>query len=298
MRVYKIGKKEVEISNPDKILFPQISFSKYELVEYYGKIASYMLPHLKERPLNMKRAPDGIEGESFYQQSAGNYFPSWVDKVEVKKKDDGNITHVVCNNRETLIFMANLACITIHIWLSKTVNIECPDKMIFDLDPPEDGGFDLVRFGAFKLREYFKEISVESFVMTTGSKGLHVVIPITTNSKFDEVREYARRVGEELSRKYPEKLTMEQSIIKRKGRLFMDYMRNSYGITSVCPYSVRLLPEAPVATPLEWNELKNNKMAARFWTVRNIFRRMSMRDDPWENFFKHKVDISSHIKSG
>jgi bifunctional non-homologous end joining protein LigD len=294
-KIYKAGRRNIEISNPDKILFPSIDFSKYDLVNYYGNISFYILPHLKGRPLNMKRAPDGIEGKSFYQQDAGSYFSTEVDRARVKKKDNGIVTHIVCNKRSTLVLMANLACITIHIWSSKTGSIEKPDKMIFDLDPPENG-FGLVRSGALKLKEYFDERSISSFVMTTGSKGLHVVIPIKPDNEFKKIREYARRVGEELSDKYPGKFTIEQSIKKRKGRLFMDYMRNSYGVTSVCPYSVRLLPHAPVAAPLYWDELRNKKIKARSWTVSNIFKRLDKKGDPWKDFSRHRVDIIKHLE--
>jgi len=297
MQEYRAGNKKIKISNPDKILFPDIDFNKSDLVDYYAGISRYMLRHLKDRPINMKRAPDGVAGESFYQQSAGNYFPSWVDKVEVIKKDGEKIIHVVCNDKKTLVFMSNLACITIHIWLSRTDNIKYPDKMIFDLDPPRDGGFDQVRTGALRLKEYFDKYSIESFVMTTGSKGLHVVIPIKPKYGFDIVRGYARRVGEQLSQRYPGSFTVEQSREKRKGRLFMDYMRNSYGITSVCPYSIRLFPEAPVAVPLDWKELEDNNVGARSWTVKNIFRRLGHRDDPWKGIYRHRIDIGKYIKN-
>jgi len=294
-KVYKAGRTNIEISNPDKVFFPLINFSKYDLINYYGNISTYILPHLKGRPVNMKRAPDGIRGESFYQQDAGSYFPEEVDRVRVKKKQNGIVTHVVCNKKSTLILMANLACVTIHIWLSKTSNIKKPDKMVFDLDPPERR-FEPVRFGALKLKEYFDERSVPSFVMTTGSKGLHVVIPIKPENGFKKIREYARRVGDELSVRYPGKFTTEQSIKNRKGRLFVDYMRNSYGITSVCPYSIRLLPDAPVAVPLEWDELQNKKVESRSWTVNNIFKRLDKKGDIWKDFYKHRVNINSHLE--
>jgi len=152
MYKYKAANKNIEISNPDKVLFPDIGFTKSDLVEYYTGISACMLRHLKQRPVNMKRAPDGTKGGSFYQQSAGNYFPSWVETVEVAKSDGSLITHVVCDDKKTLAVMANLACITIHIWLSRTSSLENPDKIIFDLDPPEGKGFRLVNFGAQKIR--------------------------------------------------------------------------------------------------------------------------------------------------
>jgi len=295
MAKYKAINKNIEISNPDKTLFPEIGFTKSDLVEYYAGISSHMLRHLKKRPVNMKRAPDGTEGESFYQQSAGNYFPSWVETVEVTKSDGSSISHVVCNNKETLAVMANLACITIHIWLSRTSSLGNPDKIIFDLDPPEGKGFSLVKFGAQKLREYFEARSIKSFVMTTGSKGLHVSIPIKPENGFDRVREYAKKISQELSDRYPDKLTTRQKKDKRQGRLFVDYMRNSYGITSVCPYSIRLLDEAPVAAPLDWDELGDSDITARSWTVSNIFKRLGQREDPWRDIYRHRISIDRHM---
>jgi len=296
MYKYKAANKNIEISNPDKVLFPDIGFTKSDLVEYYTGISACMLRHLKQRPVNMKRAPDGTKGGSFYQQSAGNYFPSWVETVEVAKSDGSLITHVVCDDKKTLAVMANLACITIHIWLSRTSSLENPDKIIFDLDPPEGKGFGLVKFGAQKLREYFEARSIKSFVMTTGSKGLHVAIPIKPENGFDRVREYAKNIGRELSDRYPDKLTTRQQKDKRQGRLFMDYMRNSYGMTSVCPYSIRLLEGAPVAAPLDWDELEDSDLSARSWTVSNIFKRLGQREDPWKDIYRHRISIEKYMQ--
>ena len=296
MYKYKAANKNIEISNPDKVLFPDIGFTKSDLVEYYTGISACMLRHLKQRPVNMKRAPDGTKGGSFYQQSAGNYFPSWVETVEVAKSDGSRITHVVCDDKKTLAVMANLACITIHIWLSRTSSLENPDKIIFDLDPPEGKGFRLVNFGAQKIREYFEARSIKSFVMTTGSKGLHVAIPIKPENGFDRVREYAKNIGRELSDRYPDKLTTRQQKDKRQGRLFMDYMRNSYGMTSVCPYSIRLLEGAPVAAPLDWDELEDSDLSARSWTVSNIFKRLGQREDPWKDIYRHRISIEKYMQ--
>jgi bifunctional non-homologous end joining protein LigD len=295
MEEYTATNKNIEISNPDKVLFPDIGFTKSDLVGYYTSISSHMLRHLRQRPVNMKRAPDGIRGESFYQQRAGNYFPSWVETVEVTKSDGGSITHIICDDKKTLAVMANLACITIHIWLSRTSSLGNPDKIIFDLDPPEGKGFDLVKFGARKLREYFEHRSIRSFVMTTGSRGLHVAIPIKPENGFERIRKYTKKIGRELSDRYPDKLTIRQQKDKRRGRLFMDYMRNSYGITSVCPYSIRLLDEAPVAAPLDWDELGDSNITARSWTVGNIFKRLGQREDPWKDIYRHRISIDKYM---
>ncbi len=290
-KTYKVNNRKIIISNLHKIIYPDINVTKRDIVEYYSKISSTMIPHTRNRPLNMHRAPDGMNGEKFYQQKISDYFPNWIARVEVKKREGGKIIHVLCNNKETLLYLSGQAVLTFHTWLSRAQFLEKPDKLIFDLDPPSSKGFSSVVYGAFKLKEYFDQKSVKSYIMTTGSKGLHVIVPIKPGKKFSEVRKKAKNIATKLAEKYPQELTTEQHKDKRGGRLFLDYLRNSYGQTSVSPYSLRIMPRAPVATPLDWDELKNKSLESQTYNIKNIFKRLGQKEDPWEDFFKNQSDI-------
>ena len=170
MATLQFGRYTVETSNTDKIFFPGEKITKGDVIEYYHKIADYMLPHLKDRPLAMQRFPDGLGGESFFQKDISDYFPDWIDRTKVRK-EDGSVTQVVCNNTATLVYLANQACLTPHVWLSKVDKLDYPDRLVFDLDPPSDD-FAPVRDAAQLALELFDELRLSVFVQTTGSKGV------------------------------------------------------------------------------------------------------------------------------
>lgn len=277
----------IELSHPDKLYFPQDGLSKSDLINYYRRIADVMLPHIQNRPLSLQRFPEGIHEKGFYQKEVSDYFPDWIEQVLIPVESEGESQpQVVCNDIATLIYLANQGCITFHPWLSREDNLNQPDRVIFDLDPPPEGDFDLVRTGAQSLRSALEETGLIPFVMTTGSKGLHVTAPLNARADFDTVRAFARRLAEELVNKEPKKFTTETRKEKRNGRLFLDYLRNAYAQTAVAPYSVRPLPGAPVATPLEWHELQSDLDSQRYNTG-NIFRRLGQKDDPWREMAKY-----------
>ena len=230
----------------------------------------------------MHRFPDGVTEEGFYQKELPDYFPPWVDRVIIKKKEGGTIEQVVCNNAATLVYLANQACITPHVWLSRTDKLNYPDKLVFDLDPPNDN-FEPVRAAAFALKDKMKEIGLEPFVMTTGSRGVHVVTPLDCSQDFDTVRTFAERLADSLAQEYPDHLTTEQRKNKRGSRVFLDTLRNSYAQTSVAPYAVRARSGAPIATPLEWEELEDT--TSQSYTIQNISKRLSQKDDPWKSIY-------------
>ena len=267
----------VEISNPDKALFPD-GLTKANLARYYERIAETMLPHVRGRPVHMQRFPDGIEGNEIQQKQAPDYFPDFVERARVKRKRGGSVDHVVIENEETLVYLADQACITPHVWLSRIDKVDHPDQVIFDLDPP---GRDLepVRAAARALKELLEETGLAAYLKTTGSRGLHVVAPLDRSADFDEVRTFARKLAALLAEREPKRFTVEQRKEKRRGRLYLDTARNAYAQTAVAPYAVRALPGAPIACPLEWREL--DRVEPRQFTVRNIARRLARKDDPW-----------------
>lgn len=291
MSKLRIGEHTVETSSPDKVLFPGQGITKGELVDYYHRIADSMVPHMQGRPLSMRRYPNGIDGAGFYQQEAPDYFPDWIERVKVEK-EGGDIIHAVCNDAATLVYLANQNTITPHVWLSRTAHVRKPDQIIFDLDPSNDD-FGAVRKAAHYIREILEEHELRAFLMTTGSSGVHVRTPIQPEHDFDVVRRFARRLAEVLAEKYSDEVTTEQRKNKRKGRIYLDVMRNAYAQTAVTPYAVRALEGAPIATPIEWNELRD--AAPQRYTIRNIFRRMGQKTDPWATMYRNASRLPSEL---
>jgi bifunctional non-homologous end joining protein LigD len=286
-----LNNHKINISSADKILFPETGITKGELIEYYERIAEYMLPHLYNRPLNMQRFPTGIDKAGFYQKDRPDYFPKWIKSIEVEK-EGGTVCHVLTNNKATLVYLANQGCITFHTWLSLKDKLHHPDKMIFDLDPDE-GNFEAAKKAARIVKEFLeRELNLPAYLMTTGSKGLHVVTPLNKRSDFDQVKIFSKKISEIIAHRYPNDFTIEIRKDKRKGRLFLDYLRNAYAQTGVAPFSVRARENAPVATPLSWDELENDKLNAQIFNIRNIFSRLDSINNPWEGFKNSSVGIS------
>ena len=285
----EFGPYSFETSNEDKVLFPGAGITKGELIRYYREMAPVMLPHLEDRPLTLHRFPDGIGEDGFYQQDAPDFFPDWIATCHAPRAGgdgDGPVEHVLCNNEATLAYLANQAAITLHAWLASAPKLHTPDKLVFDLDPPGDD-FEPVRQGARWLVELFEQLDLAPFVMTTGSRGLHVVTLLKPELDFDDVRHFARAMADWLANQHPDTLTVAHRKNKRRGRLYLDVMRNAYGQTSVAPYSVRALPGAPVATPIAPGELGDKNLEAQRWHLKNIRRRLGQRDDPWRNIHRH-----------
>ncbi|MEX2498207.1 MAG: non-homologous end-joining DNA ligase [Wenzhouxiangellaceae bacterium] len=286
-RIIKVGGREVAISHPDKMLFPDDGITKFNLAEYYLKISDVALRHYRDRPLSMHRYPDGIDNGGFFQKNISDYFPDWIDRATMPKQG-GKVTHVVANDAATLVYLANQACITPHLALSRTDRPDHPDRMIFDLDP-SDNDFGKVQASAKHLKVFLDRLELVSFVQTTGSRGLHVVVPLDRKGDFDRVRDFSHRVCRKLAEEHPDLMTVEQRKNKRGERVFLDDLRNAYGQTSVAPYAVRARPGAPLATPLDWDEVNRDALDPQKYNIGNIFRRLGQIDDPW-------ADISSHAQ--
>ena len=290
-----VGRRKISITNGDKIIFPKTNISKKELIDYYYNIANIMVPYMKNRPLTMQRFVHGADKEGFYQKNASDYFPSWIKRIPIKKKEDGLVNYVVCNNAPTLVYLANQLSITFHVWLSRVDKLNFPDRMIFDLDPSVKG-FAIVRFAARQLNTFLRTIGLIPFVMTTGSRGLHVVVPLDRKADFDTVRSCARDIADLLVARYPAKFTTEIRKVKRGKRLFIDTLRNSFAQTGVAPYSVRARPGAPIATPIFWDELGTRGMRSDKFTIKTIFRRLSRKDDPWHDIDKYACSLKKARK--
>lgn len=273
----RAGGHAIEITHADKVLFPKGKITKEELARYYAKVARLMIPLIKDRPISMKRYPKGIKQGGFFQKNAPETLPSFVKTASVSRKEKGAARMILCNNVATLIWLANQNCIAPHIWLSRIDKPDIPDRMIFDLDPPARKGISAVIEGALILRQFLeKELKLKTFVNTTGSRGVHVVVPIKRGYGFKEVRAFAKAAAEELTSRHPKLFTHEVRKNKRGGKIYLDIMRNGYGQTVVAPFAVRPKEGAPIALPLSWSQLKNLSSADAF-----TLRTFSIRTNPW-----------------
>jgi len=277
-----IDGRTIDITNREKLFYPESGVTKGDVIDYYSQVFPHMEPHLRGRPVSFERYPDGIGGTHFFQKNASDYFPDWIQTARLEK-EDGDVDYVVIDERASLVFLADQAALLIHVFLSTVDRPHRPDRFIFDLDPPADD-FGPVRQAAHILRDVLEEAGLHPLVMTTGSKGLHVTTPIYPESEYDDVRAFARRVAERAAEAHPEELTLEQRKEKRQGRVYLDIIRNTYGQTAVCPYSLRARPEASVATPLDWDEVADAGLRPDQYTLTNVFRRLGQKRDPWSRF--------------
>jgi len=289
--VIEIGSRRIEAANLDDVIFPELGITQGDLITIYRRLANSMLPHLEDRPLTMERYPDGLDQEGFYQRRAPSYFPDWVRRVSVHvKEDDGEQPAVVCDDEATLVYLVDQGLITPHVWLSRAEQLTRPDKLIFDLDPPDDD-FDRVRFAGELLHDILSELGLASFVMTTGSRGAHVVVPLVREDDFDGTRAFAQDVADLAAAKEPYRLTVEMRKEERGEKVFVDTLRNVYGQNSVAPYAVRAKAGAPVATPLEWDEFSDGALHSQSYTVENIFRRLGQKADPWADIIEEAQSL-------
>ncbi len=285
----RAGRRTVEVSRPEKVLFPP-KLTKADLAGYYEAVAGTMLPHLARRPLNLERYPDGIDGHRIIQQHASSHFPDWVGRFTVPARK-GPVEHVVAGDAATLVYLAGQACITLHRWLSRTDSLDRPDLLVVDLDPSVDRPAE-VRRAALIFGALLRELGLDPWAMTTGSRGYHVVVPLRRMAGFDTVREFARRLGELAALREPRLLTNEQRKANREGKILVDVQRNAYGQTSVAPYAVRARPKAPVATPLHWEELEDRRTTATRWTISSVPGRIARDGDPWQEMARSRQSLS------
>ena len=278
--VIRDGQITVELSHPEKVLFPADGVTKGDLVQYYLAAAARMLPLIADRPVTMIRYPDGISRHPILQKNAPDYFPDWITRAEVAKQG-GSVHHVICDKPATLAYLANQACVEVHVFLSRVGSLDHPDQLIFDLDPPDDDQFAGIRRAALLLRELLEsDLGLTAYVKTTGGKGLHVHVPLDGAQDFEAVRQLARQAGGALAARAPDLVSTEQRKDKRGGLIYADPMRNAYGQHAAAPYSVRGRPGAPVATPLDWAELDDDGLSPHQFTVATVPGRLA-GDDPW-----------------
>ena len=282
-----VGKRELELSNLEKVLFPEDGIVKAEVIAYYLSIAPTLLTHAKGRALTLIRFPDGITGESFYQKNRPDWAPDWIEFVTLgKEKKD----YIIATEPALLVWLANLASLEIHQLHSRKPNYDNPDYMVFDLDPPEGYDFSKVIALAKKLRDVIDGYGYKPYVKTTGGKGLHICCPIEPLWDFHEVFEAAQDIAKPFVDANQESATLQIKKDARKGRILVDIFRIRSGQSIVSPYSLRGRNGAPVSMPLEWHELDSVKSPLEF-NIRSVVDKVKSDGDAWEGFDAYAVAL-------
>jgi bifunctional non-homologous end joining protein LigD len=271
----------VELSNLDKVFWPDDGLTKGDLIDYYRAVAPAILPHLRNRPLTVIRHPDGLRGGSFYQKQTPQYAPSWVRTAELPAESGRGkrkrVRYTLCNDRRTLTWLANQASIELHPWLSRMDRIERPEYLVLDLDPP-DGRFNMAVRAALLIRDVLAEHDVRGCAKTSGAKGVHVYVPLRRSRGYGSVARAARRVADLAAEREPDLATTEFMKANRAGKVFLDFTRIGPGKHMAAPYSVRARPGAPVSYPVPWTDLE--RVAPGDFTIRNV-PGLIAAGDPW-----------------
>lgn len=278
--VVRVDGHELTVTNPDKVLFPADGITKWQLVEHQLTCAGLLLPLLADRPVTLRRYPDGIEAEGWFQKHPPPGLPSWVRHAEVPRGGSGDtIEQLVVDGAATLLYLANLAAIELHLGPAAVQAPDHPLELVFDLDPPPGAPVSAVRRAARRVRSVLDELGMPSRLKTTGSAGFHIHVPLDGAATQSLARDVAKAIATIAARRHPAELTVEHRRARRGDRVLIDWFRNAPAQTAIAPYSVRARPMAPVATPMDWSELARTE--PQRWTITSIPRRLAQQGDAW-----------------
>ncbi len=291
-----VGGKRISLSNLDKVLYPRAGFNKMQVIDYYTHVAPSLLPHLKNRPLTLKRYPNGVTAEFFYEKRCPSFRPPWLKTVSVySKTNNGQMSFCVVNDLPSLLWIANLATLELHTSLAKAPSLDRPTMMVFDLDPGP--GTDILDCAevAFQLRPLLAKSGLASFPKTSGSKGLQIYVPLNTTVAFERTKEFARALAEKLAREHPNSIVANMSKALRKGKVFIDWSQNDRHKTTVCVYSLRAKDYPTVSTPVEWGEveraLETRSPKSLSFDASAVIERVKSRGDLFATVLKLKQKL-------
>lgn len=297
--IIKIGGHELTITNRDKVYFPKdkpgrSGITKGEIIDYYRSVAKVILPYLKGRPESLNRHPNGISGPSFFQKDVDHQGPAWAKTAGIHSESNNKtIRYLVCDDEATLVYMANLGCIELNPWHSRTGSLTEPDYCLIDLDP-QVKSFDTVIQVAQVVHEVLEKIGAKSFVKTTGKRGMHILIPLDGQYSYDQSRQFAQLVVTLVHQRLPKITSLERSPAKRRGKVYLDYLQNSKGQTMAAAYCVRPAPGATVSTPLDWDEVKPGLDPKKF-TIKNTLNRLDEKGDLLKGLLGRGVNLEKLI---
>lgn len=291
----------LKFTNPDKIYFPKSGITKGDVIKYYEDMAGYILPHLQDRPLTLRRHPNGIKDDGFYQKDVKNEVPDFVETVDVKSRssDKGTITYAMCNNRESLLFFANWGCVELHVANSRKGQIDYPDHIVFDLDPIGNS-LDELKEAAAELKTMLDRWGFNFGLKTSGSRGVHLYLPVEPRYTHEQIRSASQVVARLWHRQLPELTSLERMPAKRQNKIYLDYLQNGRSKTMAAPYSLRVKEQAPVSMPLLWDEFEMLK-SLKDYRLENLPELMHQREDAWKNLYRNRIkleDLVAKIEEG
>ncbi|MDQ3951724.1 MAG: non-homologous end-joining DNA ligase [Actinomycetota bacterium] len=287
---FRAGRRNVDVSNPDKVFYPETGFTKADVVRYYQDVAPVLLPHVKNRLVTLKRYPDGVEGGFFYEKQCPKHRPDWVGTAPMRRKDGKLIHYCLLNDRAALAWASNLANLELHTSLARADRLDRPRALVFDLDPGE--GTDVLDCGqvALRIRAVFSELGLESFPKTSGSKGIQMFVPLSAAATFDDTRAWAHAVALRLQEEHPDAIVTKQSKEARRGKVLIDWSQNDDHKTTVSVYSLRARPRPTVSTPVTWDEvgaaLSADDPARLVFEHDEVLRRVEEHGDLFEPVLK------------
>ena len=274
----------VRVTHPDRVMFADRAITKRRLIDYYLSVKDLILPHVAGRPLSLLRFPEGAGGEGFFQKHASRGFPDAFKPITIKEKE-AKAQYLYIEDERGLVAAVQMGVLELHIWGSHIKTLEQPDRLVFDLDPDEAVDFASVRCAAREVRTRLKQFGLESFAMATGGKGIHVVVPLMPRAGWDEIRIFAATLARSLASDSPERYLAEMSKARRKGRIFIDYLRNARGATAIAPFSPRARAGAPLAWPVSWAALDRLASAHEANVEKAAALLARRRKDPWAGYF-------------
>lgn len=287
---------EVKLTNQQKVYWPKEGITKGQVLNYYNQISKFILPYLKDRPQSLKRNPNGISDKGFYHKDAGDAAPEWVDQIELYSESaDREINYIICNKKATLLYLNNLGCIELNPWSSRVKDLDKPDYLVMDIDPSDTSTFDEVIETALVIKDILDKAQAASFCKTSGATGLHVYVPLGAAYDYDQARAFAELIATLAQAQLPQTTTLERSLNKRHGRIYIDYLQNKRGQTLSSVYSIRPVPGATVSTPLEWREVKPGLHPSQF-NIHNIEKRLSKVGDLFNGVLKKKLSLEKALK--
>lgn len=293
----EVNGQQVKVTNQQKIYFPKQGVTKGDVVAYYRSVAEYILPHLHDRPQSMNRFPNGIEGMSFYQKDASEDTPAWAETEKVfSESNDKYINYIICNDEQTLVYLANLGCIEMNVWTARYSTIEKPDYLVLDLDPSDNNTFEDVIETALVVKKILEKAGIIGYPKTSGSSGIHIYIPMGAQYDFEHVKNFGHVLMQMVQQELPNITTLERSLQKRdKGKIYLDYLQNRHGQTLASIYSLRPKNGAPVSMALEWSEVKPG-LSPTDWNIENALDRIKKKGDIFKPVLSETTDILKAIE--
>lgn len=292
----KVGKLKVEVTNRDKIFWPEEGYTKGDVIDYYNTISKYILPYLIGRPLSLRRNPNGIKDRGFFHKDAGDNAPDWVSTEAIlSESTNKDVNYIVCDDKATLIYLANLGCIELNPWHSRVGHLENPDYMVIDLDPSDKNTFDQVIEAAKAVKEVCDSIGVKSFAKTSGSTGIHIYVPMGAKYTYEQVNSFAEIIAMRTVELVPDFTSLERGIKKRGPMIYIDYMQNNIAQTVAAPYSLRPKPHATVSAPLDWKEVRKGLDMQRF-NIRTMNKRIETKGDLFKPVLGRGINMEAALK--